>query len=63
MAKKRPATRQQIEDLCGLKDYYVIEEQTVEMKKWGSFLNFNSSGNTKRPSGNLYPIHDEQILS
>ena len=28
-------TRQQIEDLCGLEDYYVIEEQTVESKKWG----------------------------
>ena len=27
--------RQQIEDLCGLEDYYVIEEQTVELKKWG----------------------------
>jgi len=27
--------RQKIEDLCGLEDYYVIEEQTVEMKKWG----------------------------
>ena len=28
-------TRQKIEDLCGLEDYYVIEEQTVERKKWG----------------------------
>ena len=28
-------TRQHIEDLCGLEDYYVIEEQTVEKKKWG----------------------------
>ncbi len=27
--------RQQIEDLCGLEDYYAIEEQTVELKKWG----------------------------
>jgi methylisocitrate lyase len=27
-------TRQQIEDLCGLEDYYVIEEQSVELKKW-----------------------------
>jgi len=28
-------TRQQIEDLCGLENYYAIEEQTVENKKWG----------------------------
>jgi len=28
-------TRQQIEDLCGLEDHYVIEEQTVEKEKWG----------------------------
>ena len=27
--------RQQIEDLCGLENYYIIEEQTVEKKKWG----------------------------
>ena len=27
--------RQEIEDLCGLEDYYVIEEQTVEKEKWG----------------------------
>lgn len=29
------AMRQQIEDLIGLEDYYVIEEETVEDKKWG----------------------------
>lgn len=27
--------RQEIEDLCGLEDYYKIEEQTVEKKNWG----------------------------
>lgn len=27
--------RQQIEDLIGLEDYYAIEEETVEDKKWG----------------------------
>jgi methylisocitrate lyase len=27
--------RQQIEDLIGLEDYYAIEEETVEEKKWG----------------------------
>jgi 2-methylisocitrate lyase-like PEP mutase family enzyme len=29
------AARQAIEDLIGLEDYYAIEEQTVEEKKWG----------------------------
>ena len=28
-------TRQQIEDLCDLEDYYAVEENTVEKKKWG----------------------------
>lgn len=28
-------TRQQIEDLCDLEEYYVVEEDTVEKKKWG----------------------------
>lgn len=28
-------TRRRIEDLCGLEDYNVVEEQTVENKKWG----------------------------
>ena len=28
-------TRQQIEDLCDLEDYYIVEEDTVERKKWG----------------------------
>ena len=28
-------TRQQIEDLCNLEGYYVVEEDTVEKKKWG----------------------------
>jgi hypothetical protein len=28
-------TRQQIEDLCDLEDHYVVEENTVEKKKWG----------------------------
>ncbi len=28
-------TRQDIEDLCGLEDYYTVEEDTVENKKWG----------------------------
>ena len=28
-------TRQQIEDLCGLEAYYIVEEDTVEKKKWG----------------------------
>ncbi len=27
--------RQQIEDTIGLEDYYAIEEETVEEKKWG----------------------------
>jgi 2-methylisocitrate lyase-like PEP mutase family enzyme len=27
--------RQQIEDIIGLEDYYAIEEETVEEKKWG----------------------------
>jgi 2-methylisocitrate lyase-like PEP mutase family enzyme len=27
--------RQSVEDLIGLEDYYVIEEETVEKKKWG----------------------------
>jgi hypothetical protein len=29
------AARQAIEDLIGLEEYYAIEEQTVEDKKWG----------------------------
>lgn len=29
------AIRQQIEDLIGLENYYAIEEETVEEKKWG----------------------------
>lgn len=29
------AARQEIEDLIGLEDFYEIEEQTVEQKKWG----------------------------
>ena len=29
------AARQEIEDLIGLEDFYEIEEQTVEKKKWG----------------------------
>ena len=28
-------TRQQIEDLCGLEEHYIVEEDTVEKKKWG----------------------------
>jgi len=28
-------TRQQIEDLCDLEEYYAVEEDTVEKKKWG----------------------------
>lgn len=28
-------TRQQIEDLCDLEEHYVVEEDTVEKKKWG----------------------------
>ena len=28
-------TSQQIEDLCDLEDYYNIEEETVEMNRWG----------------------------
>lgn len=28
-------TRQQIEDLSGLEEYYVVEEDTVEKKQWG----------------------------
>ena len=27
--------RQQIEDLVGLEQFYVIEEETVEQKRWG----------------------------
>ena len=27
--------RQQIEDLVGLEQFYVIEEETVETKRWG----------------------------
>jgi 2-methylisocitrate lyase-like PEP mutase family enzyme len=27
--------RQQIEDLVGLEQYYVIEEETVEKQRWG----------------------------
>ena len=27
--------RQQIEDIIGLEDYYVIEEETVEDTQWG----------------------------
>ena len=27
--------RQQIEDLLGLEEYYEVEEETVEKKKWG----------------------------
>ena len=27
--------RQQIEDLVGLEQFYVIEEETVENKRWG----------------------------
>ncbi|MEX2642284.1 MAG: isocitrate lyase/phosphoenolpyruvate mutase family protein [Acetobacterales bacterium] len=29
------AARQAIEDLCGLDEYYEVEEQTVEKKSWG----------------------------
>jgi len=29
------AARQAIEDLIGLEEFYAIEEQTVEDKKWG----------------------------
>jgi hypothetical protein len=29
------AIRQHIEDLIGLENYYAIEEETVEGKKWG----------------------------
>ena len=28
-------TRQQIEDLCDLEEHYIVEEDTVEKKKWG----------------------------
>jgi hypothetical protein len=27
--------RQQIEDLVGLEQFYVIEEETVEQRRWG----------------------------
>ena len=27
--------RQQIEDLVGLEQFYLIEEETVEAKRWG----------------------------
>ena len=29
------AVRQGIEDAIGLEDYYLVEEETVEEKKWG----------------------------
>jgi 2-methylisocitrate lyase-like PEP mutase family enzyme len=34
-AEQNVAARQQIEDLVGLEQFYEIEEQTVEDKKWG----------------------------